>query len=128
MRIDRAVTEAVQKGFEQNGGVGDAGGYTLRQGKLFEESWAIEYHENNPQIYEMFKRFALEKIRNGASHLGSKMIMERIRWESPVMANGDPFKVNNRMTPFYARLFMKEFPEHEGIFATRKAKADVEVV
>jgi len=91
------------------------------------ESRSCEYHEQNPEIFEWFCRFTFEKIEKGATHLGSKMIVERIRFESPVNAKGDPYKINNNMTAFYSRLFMERYPAHAGIFETRTAKADVEI-
>lgn len=91
------------------------------------ESRFREYHEANPEVYAWFKKFAFQKIRNGAKHVGAKAIFERIRFDSPVMATGDPFKINNIFTPYYARLFMRDYPQYSGIFETRKAKADAEV-
>lgn len=85
------------------------------------------YHQSNPHIYEWFKRFAFEKIRRGSRRVGSKAIFERLRWESPAIATGE-FKINNNFTAPYARLFMKEYPEHRGVFATRRARADIEGV
>jgi hypothetical protein len=92
------------------------------------ETRFAEYHEANPEVYEWFKKFAFEKIRRGATHIGAKAIFERIRWESPVNAAGDPFKINNIFTPYFARKFMQDFQQHAGIFETRRAKADLERV
>ena len=39
-----------------------------------------DFNRKNPKVYELFKKFALEAIRNGHNKLGSKMIVERIRW------------------------------------------------
>lgn len=86
------------------------------------------YHVANPQIYTWFKRFAFQKINAGAKHLGGKAIMERIRWESPVDANGDAFKVNNSYTSFYVRLFRREFPQYSHLFAVRRSVADEKAV
>lgn len=91
------------------------------------ESRFREYHETNPEVYEWFKKFAFQKIRGGAKHVGAKAIFERIRFDSPVMATGDAFKINNSMTPFYARLFQRDFPQYSGLFETRRSKADAEV-
>lgn len=91
------------------------------------ESRFQQYHAENPQIYRMFCQFALQLIRSGARHIGSKQIIERVRFESAVRAMDGEFKVNNNMTPFYARQFMRDFPEYKGLFATRRSVADVEV-
>lgn len=87
-----------------------------------------EYHERNPHVWVLFRRFTLEAIASGRSRIGAKMIAERIRWETFIRAsNGDDFKINNNFTAYYARRFMAEYPEHEGIFQTRASKADVEL-
>ncbi len=88
------------------------------------ESAFNEYHEKNPHVYELFKRFTFEKIRQGYKHLGAKAVMERIRWESPIKTDGSEFKVNNNHPAYYARLFMRDFPQHQGLFQLRKSKAD----
>lgn len=86
------------------------------------------YHAENPQIYRMFCFFAMEKINAGAKHLGSKAVIERIRWETFVTANDDTYKIRNTFTPHYARLFMKDHPQYAGFFETRTSVADVEGV
>ena len=96
------------------------------QTNLFESQFQI-YHSDNPEVYRLYKRFALQAIDAGAKHLGSKAIMERIRWQTNVETVGDPFKVNNNLTPFYARLFMKDFPEYADFFRTRASRADKEI-
>ncbi len=84
-----------------------------------------EYHERNPQVWAMFKRFTFEAILSGRSRIGAKMIAERIRWETFLRpAEGDEFKINNNYVAFYARKFMCEFPEHDSVFQTRTSQAD----
>ena len=86
--------------------------------------WFEEYHKENPQIYEYFKRYAFKSIERGFKHLSAEFIFNIIRWETPVKTNGDDFKVNNNAKPFYSRLFMKEYPKYEGFFRKRSSKAD----
>ena len=98
----------------------------MTQPELFQSKFE-EYHRENPHVYQLFKRFTFEKINAGAQHLGSSAVFERIRWETSVTTTGDEFKINNTYQPFYARLFMKDYPEHEGFFRLRTAKADYEI-
>lgn len=84
-----------------------------------------EYHRENPHIYRLFKRFALEAIDRGRKHLGAKMIFERIRWYTQVETTGDPFKINNNYHAYYARLFMRDHPDYDGFFRTRKAQGEL---
>lgn len=100
------------------------------QPKLFDDEMETKfqaYHKVNPQIYELFKRFTFEKINKGATHLGASAVAERIRWETGVSVEGDDFKINNNYRAYYARLFMKDYPEHEGFFRLRVSKADEEI-
>ena len=38
------------------------------------------FHVKNPEVYELFKRFAFEAINKGHLRLSSEMIINRIRW------------------------------------------------
>ena len=42
------------------------------------------YHEDNPHIYKEFKRLAKILIKRGYIRLGSKQIMEYIRFETKI--------------------------------------------
>lgn len=104
---------------------------TFAQPGLFDEQETEtrfqQYHAANPHIYTAFKRFALELVGAGRTRIGARMIVERLRWESMIRSNTGEYKLNDHYTPFYVRLFVKEFPQHEGLFKTRKAKADTEL-
>lgn len=78
------------------------------------------YDEQNPEIWEFFQKFSLQMINRGYSRIGSKMIFERIRWETMIIGKGI-FKVNNNYTPYYARKFERLYPHFEGIFAKRES-------
>lgn len=78
-----------------------------------------EYDRANPQIYESFRRFALQVIGAGRRRFGAKAVMERIRWDTLISAKDDGFKINNNYTADYARKFIAEFPEYAEVFATR---------
>lgn len=80
---------------------------------------ATDYDDQHPQIWEYFKLFSLQMIGKGYKRIGSKMIFERIRWETMITGDGT-FKVNNNYTPYYSRKFEKEFPEYEGMFVKRE--------
>lgn len=81
------------------------------------------YHAQNPHIYQAFKTTTLKAIAKGYKNYGAKSIFEIIRWETAIASN-DIFKVNNNYTPFYARMFEKEFPEHEDFFRKRNSRFD----
>lgn len=83
-----------------------------------------KYHTDNPEIYETFKSYALRAIKRGFKRLSAELIINIIRWETPIRAKDDYFKINNDFKPFYSRMFMNEFPEHAGFFQKRASKAD----
>ncbi len=83
-----------------------------------EAQWRI-FHAENPQVYELFKRFTFQVISAGRDRYSSDAICHRIRWHTTIEARGDTFKINDHHTAFYARLFMDDHPQHRGFFETR---------
>lgn len=79
------------------------------------------YHRENPQVYRLVCRFASELIAAGHKRCSIKMIWERIRWHCAVETK-DPqgFKLNNNYHAGYARLWLREHPEHPEFFRTRE--------
>lgn len=83
----------------------------------------ITFHRANRQVYKLYKKFALKLIAAGEDKIGSKMIIERIRWESRLKKNkGETYKIDNNYTCHYARLFITEFPEHRDRFYFRNLR------
>jgi len=79
----------------------------------------LAFHAANPHVYSLYKRFAYEAFAAGATKISSKLIIERIRWETTIsttgagwhVAAGKKFLVDNRFTCWYARQFIKDFPK-----------------
>jgi hypothetical protein len=84
----------------------------------------IQYHKENPMIYHMFKKYTIEAIQSGYKHFGSQMIIEKIRWETGVVAKNDKFKIGNDYASFYSRMFMLEYPHYKDYFRIRCSYAD----
>ena len=82
-----------------------------------------QYHEQSPEVYEAFKKYAFQLINRGYKRIGAKQIFEVIRWHSMVSGN-DKYKCNNNYTADYARKFEKDFPDHFGIFSKRLCNSD----
>lgn len=100
------------------------------QPSLFEEkteSRFTEFLRAHPEIYQAYCRLALDKIRAGAKRIGSKAIWEVLRWNTPLREDGSEFKLNNNLTPFFARKFQKDYPQYADRIETRRAKADAEI-
>lgn len=84
-----------------------------------------KFDAENPGVWALFKRFALEAIAAGKRNLSVSLITERIRWEAVVTTSTTEYKVNNNHRAFYARKFHREFPQHDGFFRTRLAQVDL---
>ncbi len=85
------------------------------------ESQFLRFDSENPEVWILFKRFALEKVHQGHKHYSSKGVFERIRWEtSNPKYSPQEFKLNNNYTAFYARRFNAVYPEHDGFFRLRE--------
>jgi hypothetical protein len=88
---------------------------------------ADDFHKKHPEIWEKFVEFTFDRINRGYPNYSVKAIFERIRWDmGDVGGDGvTEFKVGNNHPPFYARRFMKMYPEHNGFFRTRVQKSAV---
>lgn len=99
------------------------------QGNLFQPeignySKFLVFHTQYPVVYRLFEQFSLELIGRGHKKLGSKMIIERIRWEISLNGakDGDGFKINNNYTCYYSRLFIRNNPQYRDYFEFREVK------
>jgi len=86
-----------------------------------------EFHKENPHVYEVFKRFTFEAIGAGRNRFGAWMIWNRMRWYTTIETRGEAFKLNNNHIAYYARMFMADFPQHDGLFRTRKVGGDLDI-
>lgn len=79
------------------------------------------YHEKHPEVWQLFTDFAFQMINRGYKHYSAKAVFERIRWEKDAGGDGvTQFKVGNNHPAFYARAFMKKYPQHNGFFRLRE--------
>lgn len=82
----------------------------------------FDFHARNPEIYKQFKRFTKELLGSKPTRtIGSQMIIERIRYELFLNKQDEreEYKINNNYAPGYARLFVKDFPEYDGLIRLR---------
>jgi hypothetical protein len=82
--------------------------------------WA--WHKENPEFYELFKKFTFQAIRKGHRNLSAWLIVNRIRWETMIVTTGNEYKISNDFIALYARLFMHEYPDYKGFFRTKPMK------
>ena len=86
------------------------------------EDAAREFHRQNPRVWELFIKFTHEMIARGFHNYSTNAIFERIRWETDTadVDGKSTFKLNNNHRPYYARWYMKQFPQHRGFFRVRE--------
>lgn len=82
------------------------------------------WHQQNPDVYKMFERFTFEAINAGHSRLSAWLIVNRIRWETTVVTQGEDFRISNDFIAWYARLFMHLHPQFSGFFQTKRMKGE----
>lgn len=85
----------------------------------------LKYHNQHPEIWEVFKQKSLEAINKGFKNYSSKGIFELIRWHTGGDIKKDGFKIKNDFTPDYARYFELQYPQYKGFFRMKQLKTEV---
>ena len=81
-----------------------------------------DFHDKNPEVYELFVRFTFEAIKRGHKRLSAWMITNRIRWETTVVTVNCEYKVSNDYIALYSRKFMRDYPQYDGFFKAKEMK------
>tara|TARA_R100001244_G_scaffold54818_1_gene47180 strand:- start:967 stop:1332 length:366 start_codon:yes stop_codon:yes gene_type:complete len=80
-----------------------------------------EFHSEHPDVYQWVTQFTFELIDRGYENYSIDGVLMRVRWEKDIYYDTSVgFKINNNFSAFYARMFMEEYPDHEGFFRTRR--------
>lgn len=79
------------------------------------------YHAKNPHLYKAFMKLALEMAKR-KEKFSCRAIFHILRWETIILGTG-PFKVWDHASPYYGRMFEKEFPQYKGFFRKKKILA-----
>ena len=66
----------------------------------------FDFHDQNPHVYNLVKKYALEAKTASRSRFGIAMIWERMRWYVTIETNDRFFKLNNNHKACYARMLM----------------------
>ncbi|MEN9315465.1 MAG: hypothetical protein RIS35_1858 [Pseudomonadota bacterium] len=78
----------------------------------------------NLRIYDQFCTEAFKVIDRGFKHYSARTILHVIRHHSALAEKSDAgWKVNNNHSPYLARLFDLQYPQHAGLFAHRVTPA-----
>lgn len=80
----------------------------------------IRFHEANPHVWTRFQAITLDLIEQGFKRHSSDSICHKIRWDAEVETRGEPVKMNDNYTAYYARMFQAVYPDKAGFFETRR--------
>jgi hypothetical protein len=85
----------------------------------------LEYHKENPHVYELFKKYCTAAFESGRRHYSAYAIFERIRWHHDIETKCElGFKLNNNHRPYYARMYQMQFPNRAHFFRTRVVRGE----
>jgi hypothetical protein len=82
------------------------------------------FHEANPHVADALEHLADQWFAAGNKRASVDALFHRLRWESGITTQGDPYVLNSSYTAFYARLLIARRPEWASAFALRKSVAD----
>jgi hypothetical protein len=90
------------------------------QSKLERAFW--QFHHDNPLVYQMLVRYALEWKRYH-EHCSINLLFERVRWQYAIeVRSEDSFRLNNNHRAFYARLIEDLEADLRGFFRLRQQR------
>ncbi|WP_236244204.1 hypothetical protein [Streptomyces sp. CC210A] len=81
-----------------------------------------DFHASHPWILEALEELTAQWVGAGGGRIGVKALFEQLRWSSPHIASGEPFRLNNNFTSRYARLLCARHPEWAGVFQLRSLR------
>jgi hypothetical protein len=76
-------------------------------------------------IWKYFEQFSLQAIAHGKRRISHWLIINRIRWEVYIVTTGRDFKISNDYIAFYARLWIKAYPQHADLFKTKRMIGEI---
>lgn len=80
----------------------------------------LDWLLDNEEIYNHFRRFALDALNRGRRKFSVYMIRERVRWYVNVESRGPgEFKISNNLTPYIARTLVLDDDRFYRIFNTK---------
>jgi hypothetical protein len=90
-----------------------------RKRRLTIEERFTEWARENPEVVEIYLKYAREARNSGRRRYGIAAITERVRWHMNIQTVGDDFKINNNHRAPMARLLAKLDPSLAELFETR---------
>jgi len=84
--------------------------------------WGV--HAANPRIYAAINAHAQAMIAQGRTHYGVEAFFASIRWDTGLSMNGEPFKMNDHYTAYYARFWLQNNPANWDFFELRRVRGE----
>ena len=103
-----------------------------REARNDNEKTFVDFVKKNPTVYTLFDRFTRQAMSAGLTKCSSRMIVERIRWETAIKTNaveqidGRDIKIGNNHTAYLSRWWKERNPRYRSMFATRRVACDTE--
>jgi hypothetical protein len=74
--------------------------------------WCCWFLEHNPSVYNAFKAIADARVlRNPNKRISSESIVNTLRHDTNIRAEGDQYAINSNAKPLLARLYQIERPK-----------------
>jgi hypothetical protein len=83
-----------------------------------------EFDQKFPVVYEKFRSFAVSLLEQGRTRYSARTILERVRWDVNLSVSDGEFKLNNNLTPFFARKLIGEDARFANFFELRALKGE----
>lgn len=84
---------------------------------------AAEFDRRHPEVMARIVELSRRRLVAGRDHWSMKAAFEVARYELALMPDprgeGEPFRLNNNHTAWYAREVMERCPDLDGMFATK---------
>lgn len=81
------------------------------------------FHAANPHVADALEKLAAVWLERH-ERASMKALFERLRWESGITGDGDPYVLNNNFTAYYARLLIERRPKWRDAFHLRALRSD----
>lgn len=83
----------------------------------------MEYHHSHPEVFAAFRTIAMRLWKRGVTRYGARAIIEIVRYETIIRAEGEALKIDNTFVSYYARLLMMNDPRFAKFFEIRESHA-----
>lgn len=89
-------------------------------------AWSVWYARTHGHLYVAFVRAIDRRLRShpATRAISADAVMHYLRWDTPLNAEGDLFKVNSNASALFARMFQIDRPHAAHLIRTRASILD----